>query len=83
MIFGSFVDNFWDYIVPACITYVGITNKDVVMRDKNYRKGMLKREWVFVLLPYINMACALFVICMMFLQLFFWFMKGFLNDKDE
>ena len=44
---------------------------------------MLKREWVFVLMPYINMVGALFVTCMMVLRIIFWFMKGFLdNDKD-
>ncbi|PGF05097.1 hypothetical protein [Bacillus toyonensis] len=83
MIFGSFADNFWGYVIPACITYAGVNHKDVVFKDEKYSKGMLKREWVFVLTPYINMACALFVTCLMFLQVIFWFMKGFLdNDKD-
>ncbi|AFQ30085.1 hypothetical protein P4493_04380 [Bacillus thuringiensis] len=83
MIFGSFADNFWGYVVPACITYAGVNNKDFVFKDEKYSKGMLKREWVFVLMPYINMVGALFVTCMMVLRIIFWFMKGFLdNDKD-
>ncbi|MEC2463383.1 hypothetical protein P9X10_00530 [Bacillus cereus] len=83
MLFGSFMDNVWGYFVPAYITYLGVNNKDEIMWDKKYPKGMLKREWVFVLLPYINMAGALFVICMLLLRLYFWFMKGFLNDGED
>lgn len=72
---------FWGYIVPAYIVYLGVNNKDEIWGKDSYDKGMKRREWIFVLTPYINFFGAIFIIGMFIIKGVFWLFGGFLDDK--
>ncbi|HFR4168425.1 TPA: hypothetical protein ACHVJ4_005249 [Bacillus cereus] len=74
-------DYFWGYIIPACIVYYGCNNKDVIMHKDGYDKGMKQREWVFILMPYVNFFISIFIIGIFVLKGFKWLSEGFLDDK--
>ncbi len=46
-----------------------------------YDKGMRQREWLFVVIPYVNFFVSLFFIGIFVLKGVFWLFEGFLDDK--
>lgn len=82
MFYGLVSSNFfWGYIVPAFIVYLCVNNKDEIWGKESYDKGMRKREWVFVLTPYINFFGGIFFIGMFVIKGIMWLLEGFLDDK--
>ncbi|WP_212934901.1 hypothetical protein [Bacillus hominis] len=82
VLYGLVSSNFfWGYIIPACIVYWGVNNKDVMWGKDSYDKGMRQREWAFVIIPYVNFFVSLFFIGLFVLKGIFWLLEGFLDDK--
>lgn len=72
---------FWGYILPAYVVYLGVNNKDEVISKDGYDKGMKRREWIFVLLPYVNFFGAILIIGALIIKGVFWLFGGFMDDK--
>jgi hypothetical protein len=74
-------DFFWEYIIPAIMTYAGFKLRPIMY--KQYSSNLRGRDWVLILTPIVNFLMAFFILMLTILFVFGGILKFFFEGNKK